>query len=186
MKLLSATRRRLQIATGLALLATFSPLAWADLYDDYINSASKRPFVTFLARSGVPGHAFVAVGVELNAGLYVYERFFGFYPKDGGTLDQVKLVFSKTSGQLDYKWKDTSWTTSYRVFMNEAQRKDVFTIVNAWTGAAPKYSLTASGGKNCNVFAAEVAKAIGLKVPDGAGSTPPAVYIQKLQALNAR
>ena len=90
------SRRAILAAVGSLGAST----ARADLYDDYINSTSKRPFVAFLARKGVPGHAFVGVGVDLESGLRVYERFFGMYPDSAGKMSSVNLIFSKTSGRL--------------------------------------------------------------------------------------
>jgi hypothetical protein len=36
------------------LLTFISSRAFADLYDDYINSTSKRPFVSFLTKAPAP------------------------------------------------------------------------------------------------------------------------------------
>jgi hypothetical protein len=50
----------------------------ADLQDDYINSTSKRPSVTRVARKNVPvDHLFVDVGMRLKEELNVVERFCG-------------------------------------------------------------------------------------------------------------
>jgi hypothetical protein len=175
------TRR--SVLTGIAA-STIPALSYADLYDDYINSTSKQPFVIFLARNGVPGHAFVGIGVQLNESMLVYECFLGYYPAGDDKLAEAKLIFGKTSGALDYKWKDTSWDVSYRKNINYKRKSAALAVADEWRSADPKYNLFALGGKNCSVFAGEVANAIGLKAPAGAGSMLPVDYISKLQQSN--
>lgn len=174
--------RRQFLALAAALL--IPEVAIADLYGEYINSTSKQPFVAFLARKGVPGHAFVGIGVRLEAGLTVYERFFGYYPAASGKASEVKLVFGKVSGALDYKWKDTAWDEAYVVQVDDVRRASAIAVADKWKGADPKYNLVASGGKNCSTFASEVASAVGLMAPSGAGSMLPASYIEKLKKAN--
>ena len=175
---------RRQAVVCLPVAALLSLPARADLYDDYINSTSKQPFVIFLARKGVPGHAFVGIGVQLEASLIVYERFFGYYPVGSNKLSEAKLVFSKTTGALDYKWKDATWDVKYRKDFDDVKRQAALGVADTWQGNDPKYNLFALGGKNCSVFAGEVAKAIGLKVPSGAGSMLQADFIAKLRETN--
>jgi hypothetical protein len=168
-----------------ASVATADP----DLYDDYINSPGRRPFVAFLARrspgpSGLPGHAFVAVGVELSNGLRVYERVFGYAVRGDNTFEEVKAVFTRVSGDLSSSLRDISWTVEFRVQITAQQRDAVLQIVERWRGSDPKYNLFARGGKNCSAFAGEVAGVIGLNVPPGAGSKPPVDYITELKARN--
>lgn len=160
--------------------------AWADLYDDYINSVSKKPFVAFLGRKATTstiGHAFVGAGVELEAGLLLYERFFGLYPKDGN-LAAVKSVFTKQSGKLDRTWDDLTWDTELRRFIDADHRSAVLALFTKWSAAAPSYSLTANNGMNCNSLVGDVAKSVKLNVPSGAGDTRPWKYIEALKTLN--
>lgn len=160
--------------------------AWADLYDDYINSVSKKPFVAFLGRKATTstiGHAFVGAGIELEAGLLLYERFFGLYPKDG-SLAAVKSVFTKQSGKLDRSWDDLAWDTELRRFIDVNQKTAVLALFTKWSADAPSYSLTANDGMNCNSLVGEVAKGVMLRVPSGAGVTRPWKYIDALKALN--
>lgn len=171
----------------LAVATIASSRASADLYDDYINSKSKQHFVAFLARKGVPGHAFVATGVKLEAGLVVYERFFGYYPagdKADGKATTVKMVFSKTSGALEYKWSDTNWDVEYVANIDPDKKAAVLAVIDEWRKNDPKYNLFASGGKNCSAFASEVADTAGLKAPAGAGTTLPIDYIRQLKTAN--
>lgn len=158
----------------------------SDLYDDYINSTSKEPFVAFLARQatlGTVGHAFVGVGVQLDSSLLVYERFFGLYPKDG-SLAAVKSIFSPVSGKLDANWDDLSWDTELRRTINDSQKTQVLLQFQRWSSAAPEYSLAGNGGINCNGLIADVARALDMKVPGGAGTTRPWKFIEGLRSAN--
>lgn len=175
------SRRDLLVFTGLASLG---PSALADLYDDYVNSTSKRPFVAFLARGGFPGHSFVGLGVTLEAGLRVFERLYGYYPVADDKVESAKLLFSKTSGAIEQRWKDTSWEVSYILAIGDSERWAVIGVLDRWKSSDPKYNLVASGGKNCSSLVGEVAAEAGLKVPGGAGSLLPVAYIRKLKASN--
>ena len=158
--------------------------ARADLYDDYINSTSKLPFVAFLARKGVPGHAFVGVGVDLRSDLRVYERFFGLYPDNQGKLSSLKLVFGKTSGRLDYKWEDSTWDTMLVKRVAEEEKSAVLKQFQKWSASTPEYSLLGNGGMNCNQLAGDVAKSIKLSVPGGGATMLPWNYIDALKQAN--
>jgi hypothetical protein len=163
--------------------------AKADLYDDYINSVSKKPFASFLARTsdnglGKPGHSYVAIGVELDNGLRVYERVFGYYPKNETAFEEVKAIFTKVSGDIRSKIEDVSWKVEYRVPLDEAKHQAALKVIDKWRQNDPKYNLFANGGKNCSSFAAEVAQAVGLKVPAGAGSKFPINFMTELRNMN--
>lgn len=170
------------------LLAPATTAYAQDLFDLYQNSVSKKPFVAFLARespgeTGLPGHSFVGFGVELDNGLTVYENLVGFYPS-GGSYEIVKATYSAVSGELKSIIEDVSWSVEHRVSPSETQYDAAKSVVSRWLQDKPKYNLFANDGKNCSVFAAEVAEAIGLTVPDGPGSKFPLDYISELKALN--
>lgn len=179
-----ALHRRQFLAIPGVLL--FRSTARADLYDDYINSMSRQPFVAFLGREATPstiGHAFVALGMSLDAGLIVYERFYGLYPKDG-VLAAVKSVFSPTSGKLDVTWADVSWDTEFRRDIDDDKKAIALTQFQKWGSDAPQYSLLGNSGLNCNGLVGDVATSLGLKVPNGAGTTRPWKFINALKAAN--
>ena len=183
---MSINRRGLLVAASACLV----PMrAKADLYDDYINSVSRRPFASFLARTsdgalGKPGHSYCALGVELDNGLRVYERLFGYYPVGDNGIQQIKAVFSKTSGNLASTIKDIAWKVEYRIPTTDLQRTAALAVYTKWSNNDPGYNLFANGGKNCSSFAAEVAAAVGLKVPPGAGSKFPVDFMSELKKLN--
>ena len=161
-------------------------LARADLYDDYINSKSRQAFVAFLGRKGstaTVGHAFVAVGVQIEAGLQIYERFFGLYPKEG-SLAAIKSIFTPTSGRIDYTWDDVAWDSQLRQSIDDDQKALVLAAFAKWSSDAPQYALLGNGAINCNGLVSEVARGAGLKVPGGAGTTRPWKFIEALKALN--
>lgn len=149
-----------------------------DLYDLYRNSVSRKPFVTFTARDGAPGHAFVIVGEELDNGLIFELGVFGFYPKDGKKY-AIKAIFS-TDGVIDHKWADIQRDQLFRVDVTKDQQDRALDIFEKWKSA--DYSLF---GNNCNKLSAEVAEAIGLKLPDDRpGSTFPSNYVKALREVN--
>lgn len=181
-------QRRMFLALGTASWwGGFTIIARAgDLYDDYINSTSKQPFVAFLGRQGSSstiGHAFVGVGVRLNATLLVYERFYGLYPNNGA-LAAVKSVFSPVSGKLDASWDDVSWDAELSRSVDANQKVKVLAQFDKWSSAAPQYSLVANGGINCNGLIADVARNLNMNVPGGAGTTRPWKFIEALKAAN--
>lgn len=156
----------------------------ADLYDEYLNSTAKKPFVSFLSRKGVPGHAFVGLGAELESSLIVYERMFGLYPNAKNKLASLKIVLGQTDGKLDYRWEDVSWEVEFKNYVTAEQMSVVLKHFEAWSQSAPAYSLLGNDGKNCSMLAADVAHAIGLKVPTGADTTLPWNYIEALRKAN--
>ena len=157
----------------------------SDLYQDYLNSLSKLPFVSFQGRKGgldTVGHAFVGIGVQIDAGLRIYERLFGLYP-DGGTMKAVKSIFTPVSGKLDESWKDLAWDTEIITTIDDDHRKVVLDLFEEWKGSAPEYSLLANGAMNCSSLVSAVAASVDMRVPGGAGSTRPWVFIDTLKAL---
>lgn len=181
-------RRQMLRTLGVApLWGGLSLTAWAgDLYDDYINSTSKKPFIAFLGREGTGGtigHAFVGLGVRLDANLVIYERFYGLYPKDG-SLAAIKSIFAPTSGKLDATWDDVSWDTELNRPIDTSQKSKVLAQFEKWNSTAPQYSLLANGGMNCNSLVGDVAHSLGMKVPAGGGSTRPWKFIEALKSAN--
>ena len=179
--------RRSAIAGALTLLSARD--AHADLYDDYINSTSKLPFISFLARkspnaSGKPGHSFVAVGTDVDASLIFYHSIFGYYPSTIDAMTQIKAIFTRVKGVIKFDWADLTWDVAYKVRIDDPKRDAALAVVNKWNSSDPGYNLLANSGKNCSSFAAEIAQSIGLKVPSGAGSKLPLTYMTELRDLN--
>lgn len=156
-----------------------------ELLSLYNGSSSRKPFVAFLARDDtLTGHAFVAVGVELDNGLLFYEGLFGFYPAGGGKKGILKALF-KADGIIDYQFADMSASFEFRIPISTAQRDEAISVLEKWKSEEPKYNLFAFGGNNCSVLVKEVAQAIGLKIPaDNPGLTFPEAYVRKLSERN--
>lgn len=181
--------RRRTFLLGAGATALSPSLTRADLYDDYMNAKSRLPFVVFLARdskgrSSKPGHSFVGTGVEVDNGELIYLRFFGFYPASEDTLTELKSVFGKVTGDIAYKMKDLNWKLNFRVSVTDEQVAKANAIADKWKSNDPKYNLLNNGGRNCSAFAAEIAAAVGLKVPDGAGSKFPITFMTQMRDLN--
>jgi hypothetical protein len=178
------------IALGSALLLFWGPLAGADdLFDLYKNSSSHLPFVAFMARESgqtltKPGHAFVAVGTELDNGLLFYEAIFGYYPQSDSAAEELKLVWTSGPGSLTFKFKDLNWDVQFRRSVTAAEKAAAMAVVKRWQTTDPKYNLFNNGGRNCSAFASEVATAVGLKAPPGPGTKLPMTYIRELKQLN--
>ena len=170
-------RRSLLLVTASCLLYSGSA-ASQELIQLYENSVSRQPYVTFNARDGSPGHAFVILGEELDNALTFQLGVFGFYPKDGKKL-VIRALFG-TDGVIDQKWADLESDVRFRQNISPAQKANVSKILNEWK--TKKYSLL---DNNCNKLAEQVAIAIGLKAPSaGPGTTFPVNYIEALESVN--
>ncbi|MNR31815.1 hypothetical protein D3C85_1493510 [compost metagenome] len=135
-------------------------VAWADLYNDYVNSTFRQPFVSFLGRKASTqsvGHAFVGVGVQWDANLRYYERLFGLYP-DGGAFVALKSVITPTIGPLDLTWNDLGWDTEIIKSVDDDTHAKLLATLDKWKNSAPQYSLLGNDALNCNGLMAEVAK----------------------------
>lgn len=149
------------------------------LIELFENSKTKKPYIQFAARGGVPGHAFVIFGVELDNGLLFEKGVFGFYPAEGGKLTPVKLLFS-TDGEITFKWKDLERDLLFRVDVDDDKQTAAEAVLVKWKDE--KYSLF---GNNCSTLAGEVASAIGMRLPgQSPGSTLPIDYKQALEDIN--
>ena len=93
-------------------------------------------------------------------------------------INDVKGTSTSVSGDLTSALPDLTWKTEYRVSVTEARHTAALDIFDKWMSNDPNQ------GKNCNSFVSEVASAMGLKVPDGAGSTFPFNFIEALKSLN--
>lgn len=175
------SRRLFLLVPPLVLLRT---AAKADLYDDYINSRSRQPFVSFFARDDTStGHAFVSVGTELDNGLTVYEGVYGYYP---ASFEKKIMKFRGADrGIITFKENDYPSAIRYRKNVDDSKKAKALAIFDKWKSEDPKYNLLAYGGKNCNSLVKEVAQAIGVKIPaDNPGVTFPANYIRLMKEAN--
>lgn len=151
-----------------------------DLLDLYKNSHLHKPYVIFTARDGVPGHAYVILGEELDNGLLWDFGVLGFYPaqgKEAGKMMAVREIMG-TPGKIAFKWSDVQTDIFYRVYVSHDQYQHARSVFLQWKER--EYSLF---GSNCNSFVSEVAGAIGLELPNRTrpGTTLPVNYIKALK-----
>ena len=175
--------RRLVLALAVTLSAVAS-VAYADLYDDYINSRSRQSFVSFFARSDtVSGHAFVAVGTELDNGLTVYEGIYGYYPESGDK--KFSKFRGSDRGMITFKENDYPSSIRYRNNVYDTKNKAVLEVFKKLKSDDPRYNLLTIYGKSCNNLAKEIAGKLGLRIPTGeSGFIFPTNYITNLRDLN--
>lgn len=145
--------------------------------------------ISFLARkpagSSLAGHAFVALVVEKDATLYVYEKLFGLYPREAdGALETIKALLGGNPGVLVAGWNDLAWDVEYRVRVTQEQYDKLNELYEAWKEDTPKYSLINAGGINCTKFVSEVARILNLKIPGGTATTFPWRWIEELKKSN--
>ncbi len=170
---------KLFLLVGIVLRFLPPSLASSDNSQLYESSRSHRPYVLFVGRDGVPGHAFVVLGEELDNGLKWDVGVFGFYPKEGKKVEIKQLI--NTPGKIDFKWVDLQRDVEYRVYVDDKEMKSVRVVLEKWKDSS--YSLF---DNNCSQMVSEVATSIGLLLPPGSkpGNAFPSAYIQALKSYN--
>ena len=129
--------------------------------------------IVFLARAGLPGHAFVAFGSDSKEDLACLSRAFGFYP-DGG-----KGVVGPVPGQIVDESRKAPGETLLILKVDRKDFEKAEAIRAAWT--RKRYKLRTS---DCNTYVIETAKALGLKVPDRGATDLPIDWVRKLTEAN--
>jgi hypothetical protein len=137
-------------------------------------------YVDFRARTAASyGHAFVWYGradqkqVEV-AGLHPATD--SVIPYIVGHVLPVIAETGKSYGDLDEEYL----TASYRVYMTEAQAKDVFAFIKRLQAISPVWN---AATWNCVAFIQTIALHMGLKVP-GNHLLYPEDWVNQLRALN--
>lgn len=130
------------------------------------NNVSSRPILEFRARApaqGNLGHAFVALGRELDNGKTVFDGIAGYTPTTPpNTYTKIQMVLGdkQVPGSVKYEIPDLRNDTTYRVNITPEQEKDVKAIVRNWNGT--QYSFW---NNNCVSLDRQVAIALGLQLP---------------------
>jgi hypothetical protein len=180
--------RRTQISvtflTAVVLCISLTAMGLADSTNEFQllypnNNVSSRPILEFRSRSDtVTGHAFVAIGRELDNGTKYYYAIGGFYPKEGtGKLEMVKnMIYGP--GEVKYKIPDLRVDEKFQVYLTPEQARTVDYIFKYWN--EKQYSLMT---RNCVSLMKDVANATGLKY-DPAATTTPKSMLESLQKLN--
>lgn len=140
------------------------------------NNVSSKPFVEFRARTdSLTGHAFVAIGQELDNGLVYYSEVAGFYPKNDGTW-KARLYQITGPGEVTFKMTDWRHDYTFRVPVTVEQKRNVENIIGYWDFET--FSLPT---QNCVTMVNDIASALGLRVGN---SLTPRGAIEDLKANN--
>jgi hypothetical protein len=162
------------LLTG-AVLAVSFPIA--------ADAASNRYVVEFRARDGgVFGHTYVAYGSVDRAGRLRHPHYAGFYPS--GVLSQTALLAvlvtpAKVGAETWDRTKRTEMV--YRRELSARTYARLVREVGTLRRTRPFWHLIFY---NCNSFAADVARWMGLQVPSTL--QVPKDFVQQLYVLNRR
>ena len=144
---------------------------------------AKTPYyIEFHSRpSIISGHTYIVYGALDENGTPREHIVTGFYPMGGifgllGGMVAAPGRIDKT--YLDEKIPDMN---AYRKNITAEQYQRLTAYVDSEKGKTKVWNMFVN---NCNDFAADAAKAIGLKVPEGR-FMPPALFIMTLSDMNA-
>ena len=167
-------RRRIGVSIAALLIAVSLPAAAA---------AASRYVVEFRARAGgVFGHTYVAYGLTDRDGRLRRPHYAGFYPS--GVLSQTALlaIFVTPAKVGSEPWDKTKRTEMvYRRALSARDYARLVRDVDDLRRIRPFWHLILY---NCNSFAADVARWMGLRVPSTL--QVPKDFVQQLYVLNRR
>lgn len=136
-------------------------------------------FLCFVAKPGVPGHAFVVFGQENEGRAMSTEEAWGQYPKSS----KKAWMGSVPGGVVNEAMHGNSGSGYSRLIVrvNSDQYRQAKGLLARWQ-RKDSYQLVA---QDCVTFTAEVASTIGLKVPKRSqGGLLPATFIHSLIQQN--
>ena len=144
-----------------------------------------RYFVDFRARTAATyGHAFLWYGRLNERGKVHLIEVAGLHPASDspvpyilGHIVPVPAETGKSYGDLDEQYL----TANYRVYLNEADAKQVFAYIKRKQASSP---LWLAGLYNCTAFLADIAGYMGLRTPVTATWMYPEDFINSLRDLN--
>jgi hypothetical protein len=144
-----------------------------------------RYFIDFRARTAASyGHAFVWYGRLNERGKIGLIEVAGLHPASDspvpyilGHLIPVPAETGKSYGDLDEQYL----TANYRVYLKEADAKQVFAYIKRKQETSP---LWLAGVYNCTAFLADIAGYMGLRTPVTATWMYPEDFINSLRDLN--
>lgn len=144
-----------------------------------------RYFVDFRARTAASyGHAFLWYGRLNERGKVGLIEVAGLHPASDsvvpyilGHLVPVPAETGKSYGDLDEQYL----TANYRVYLKEADAKQVFAYIKHKQDSSP---LWMAGLYNCTAFLADIASYMGLRTPATATWMYPEDFINSLIDLN--
>lgn len=148
---------------------------------NYANAQEKK-WITFYAKSGVPGHAFISfVREDDKLQQTVIDGVWGMYPISS-LLGAVSYIIGEVPGDIKKDFL-TRGDVGLTVEVNQEEYKKALDIKRKWENA--KYELKES---DCLSFVIDVAGSLShkLKLPDRSLlQNFPYVYVDALRSLNA-
>jgi hypothetical protein len=150
-----------------------------------VSKLAGRYFVDFRSRTAASyGHAFLWYG-RLTASGKVHEiEVAGLHPATDspipyiiGHIFPVPSETGKSYGDLDEQYL----TASYRVYLSEADAKQVFAYIQHLQASSP---LWLASVYNCTAFLADVARFMGMKTPAAPTWMYPETFVNTLRELN--
>jgi hypothetical protein len=168
-----------------AKLVDSAPDSVPAIHEHPVSKLAGRYFVDFRARTAASyGHAFVWYG-RLNAhGKVGLIEVAGLHPASDspvpyilGHIMPVPSETGKSYGDLDEQYL----TANYRVYLSEADAKQVFAYIKHKQETTPLWMASVY---NCTAFLADIASYVGLRAPAGSTWMYPEDFINKLRDLN--
>lgn len=139
-------------------------------------------YLEFRARAGPIFHTYMIYGPLDETGRPLAEHFAGFHPEGGALGLLAGSAPIPIPGKLDKLWSDEHLPVlaSYRATIGPGQYRDMVAFIEQERRKQKYWNLWVY---NCNNFAAEVARAAGLKAPPLTTVIPP-IYVAALGAMN--
>jgi hypothetical protein len=155
------------------------------IHEHPVSKLAGRYFVDFRARTAASyGHAFVWYGRLNGRGKVGLIDVAGLHPASDspvpyilGHIMPVPSETGKSYGDLDEQYL----TANYRVYLSEADAKQVFAYIKHKQEASPLWMASVY---NCTAFLADIAAYMGLRAPTGSTWMYPEDFVNKLRDLN--
>jgi hypothetical protein len=155
------------------------------VHEHPVSKLAGRYFVDFRARTAASyGHAFVWYGRLNGHGRVGLIDVAGLHPASDspvpyilGHIMPVPSETGKSYGDLDEQYL----TANYRVYLSEADAKQVFAYIKRKQDSSPLWMASLY---NCTAFLADIAAYMGLRAPTGSTWMYPEDFINKLRDLN--
>ena len=186
----------MRILTIVLISIVFSPLtefSYAQEVVEEVNmseSGDGNYYLVFMARGPVPpGHAFVMWGREDDEKQMSTFKAFGLYPDSD---NELKIVFGEVPGEIKDEWqsdKMSDITHRLIVKVNKAAYQKSLQVKRKWETNFQETEISTNTyeliKKDCVTFASDIARSIGLLIPDRNLSTYlPEDFIRALIDIN--
>lgn len=143
----------------------------------------ERYFVDFRARGGgLLGHTFIVYGRVDAQGRVIEQRHAGLYPDDAYAASPL-LPVAVVPGYVSFKREDPSkpQVAVYRRMLSGNEYAQLRSTLQRLQASRPRWHMVFY---NCNDFAAQVARDLGMWAP--MSWSLPGNFVEHLQAMNGR